>query len=167
MPSHNAAVVIRERIKEKRLFEAQFLFGLLDEDDIPMQERLTLERELDGLLAVVRDLQLQANKYLAEGEPLLAQKMHREMERIAIDVPGLEFGKRHIEEQDIASRAAAPPHVAEKPDQTRGSEDDTKKASDSIGLRQHNCVLPVRQRLVPLKRTYASAPKGKLLLASV
>ena len=62
MPSHNAGVVIRERIKEKRLFEAQFLFGLLDEDDMAAQERLTLERELDGLLAVVRELQLQANK---------------------------------------------------------------------------------------------------------
>lgn len=88
-PSHNAAVVIRERIKERRLFEAQFLFGLLDEDDVSPQERLTLERELDGLLAIVRDLHLQANKYLAEGEPDLARKMHREMERIAIDVPGL------------------------------------------------------------------------------
>lgn len=88
-PSHNAAVVIRERIKERRLFEAQFLFGLLDEDDVSPQERLTLERELDGLLAIVRDLQLQANKYLAEGAPALARKMHREMERIAIDVPGL------------------------------------------------------------------------------
>lgn len=89
MPSHNAAVVIRERIKERRLFEAQFLFGLLDEDDVSPQERLALERELEGLLAIVRDLQLQANKYLAEGEPALARKMHREMERIAIDVPGL------------------------------------------------------------------------------
>ncbi len=82
-------MVIRERIKERRLFEAQFLFGLLDEDDVSPQERLDLERELEGLLAVVRDLQLQANKYLAEGEPALARKMHREMERIAIDVPGL------------------------------------------------------------------------------
>lgn len=100
LPSHNAAIVIRERIKEKRLFEAQFLFGLLDEDDVPAQERLVLERELDGLLAVVHDLQVQANKYIAEGEYVLARKMHREMERIAIDVPGLEYGKRQLEAQD-------------------------------------------------------------------
>ena len=44
----NAAVVIRERIKEKRLFEAQFLFGLLDDDDMPRQDRLALERELEA-----------------------------------------------------------------------------------------------------------------------
>ena len=103
LPSHNAAIVIRERIKEKRLFEAQFLFGLLDEDDVPAQERLVLERELDGLLAVVHDLQVQANKYIAEGEYVLARKMHREMERIAIDVPGLEYGKRQLEAQDQKS----------------------------------------------------------------
>lgn len=110
LPSHNAAIVIRERIKEKRLFEAQFLFGLLDEDDVPAQERLVLERELDGLLAVVHDLQVQANKYIAEGEYVLARKMHREMERIAIDVPGLEYGKRQLEAQD--QKAANPSESA-------------------------------------------------------
>lgn len=113
LPSHNAAVVIRERIKEKRLFEAQFLFGLLDEDDIPVEERQALERELDGLLAVVRDLQLQANKYIAEGEYVLARKMHREMERIAVDVPGLEYGKRQVEAQDQAARKAVADPVPE------------------------------------------------------
>lgn len=109
--SPNAAVVIRERIKQKRLFEAQFLFGLLDEDDISPQEKLVLERELNGLLAVVRDLQIQANKYLAEGEYNLARKMHKEMERIAVDVPGLEDGKRRIG----AAREEAPVPVKEQP----------------------------------------------------
>lgn len=123
--SPNAAVVIRERIKERRLFEAQFLFGLLDEDDISPQERQVLERELNGLLAVVRDLQLQANKYLAEGEYALARKMHREMERIAVDVPGLEIGKRRIEKQGVAPDAPPCDHVekiapvVEKPEASR------------------------------------------------
>lgn len=127
LPSHNAAVVIRERIKEKRLFEAQFLFGLLDEDDIPAEERQALERELDGLLAVVRDLQLQANKYIAEGEYVLARKMHREMERIAVDVPGLEYGKRQVEAQDQAARKAvadpAPVPEVTRPKNEPGPED--------------------------------------------
>ena len=95
---HNAAVVIRERIREKRLFEAQFLFGLLDEEDVGQKEYLSLKRELDGLLSVVRDLQLQANKYIADGEPHLAQKMHLEVQRIAIDVPGLPHIPSKIEE---------------------------------------------------------------------
>ena len=116
----NAAVVIRERIKQKRLFEAQFLFGLLDEDDVSPQEKLVLERELNGLLAVVRDLQIQANKYLADGEYNLARKMHREMERIAVDVPGLEDGKRRAGQSETAAalQETAPPDPAEEPKQT-------------------------------------------------
>ena len=135
LPSHNAAVVIRERIKEKRLFEAQFLFGLLDEDDIPAEERQALERELDGLLAVVRDLQLQANKYIAEGEYVLARKMHREMERIAVDVPGLEYGKRQVEAQDQAARKAVadptPVPEATRPKNEPGPEFQWRLAGDS------------------------------------
>lgn len=137
LPSHNAAIVIRERIKEKRLFEAQFLFGLLDEDDVPAQERLVLERELDGLLAVVHDLQVQANKYIAEGEYVLARKMHREMERIAIDVPGLEYGKRQLEAQD---QKAANPSESAAPQEDSAAEassaqDPPRKAalSDRVG----------------------------------
>ena len=163
MPSHNAAVVIRERIKEKRLFEAQFLFGLLDEDDMPAQERLTLERELDGLLAVVRDLQLQANKYLAEGEHVLARKMHREMERIAIDVPGLEFGKRHIEEQDFAARQAAQLHPVESAPErvTFGGRIERPEPQE---LRQPGFAVQARQWLAAIQGRFASVPKGKLLL---
>ena len=118
--SPNAAVVIRERIKQKRLFEAQFLFGLLDEDDISPQEKLVLERELNGLLAVVRDLQLQANKYLAEGEYNLARKMHKEMERIAVDVPGLEDGKRRVGRVEAAAlQDSVLPDLVEEPKRPR------------------------------------------------
>ncbi len=165
MPSHNAGVVIRERIKEKRLFEAQFLFGLLDEDDMPAQERLNLERELDGLLAVVLDLQLQANKYLAEGQHVLARKMHREMERIAIDVPGLEFGKRHIEEQDVVYIEPVKPHAdagAAQVESFDGEIEDPKPE----GLWWQSLVASVRHWLAATKRRYAFVPKGKLLLAA-
>lgn len=163
VPSLNAAVVIRERIKEKRLFEAQFLFGLLDEDDMPVQERLALERELDGLLAVVRDLQLQTNKYLAEGEHVLARKMHREMERIAIDVPGLEFGRRHLDEQDLTSRESPLLHpvdgmVPSRTFENGGEEPEPKKP------RQPGLVAQARHRITGLQRRYTSVSKGKLLL---
>lgn len=156
LPSHNAAVVIRERIKEKRLFEAQFLFGLLDEDDIPAEERQALERELDGLLAVVRDLQLQANKYIAEGEYVLARKMHREMERIAVDVPGLEYGKRQVEAQDQAARkAVADPTPV--PEATRPVD-----AVESVREQPEGDFAPARTPLFAgLQEKWTAVPKGR------
>ncbi|NQS71760.1 MAG: hypothetical protein HQQ73_06345 [Desulfobulbaceae bacterium] len=167
LTTHNAAVVIRERIKEKRLFEAQFLFGLLDEDDLPPQERQTLEQELEGLLTVVRDLQLQANKYLAEEEYVLARKMHREMERIAIDVPGLENGKRYVEEQ---SQVAGERVLAAKQDlPVQKDEDGVTEALSASDSSQEGRALALR-----LQSWQSTAKKGsgrisigKLLIAVV
>lgn len=161
--SHNAAVVIRERIKEKRLFEAQFLFNLLDEDDMPAQERLTLERELEGLLAVVRDLQLQANKYLAEGEHVLARKMHREMERIAIDVPGLDSGKRYMDEHDTAPQSTVSSTNKEVPDPI-GEEGDKYSGVEGRNKRGNALVQRLQYWQSAARDAYLSAGRGKVLL---
>ncbi len=165
MPAHNAAVVIRERIKERRLFEAQFLFGLLDEDDVSPQERLTLERELEGLLAVVRDLQLQANKYLAEGEPALARKMHREMARIAIDVPGLSS------DRISGDQPAAPPRdtaLAEEREIPVRKKDSKKERRRTRAGRSTTTSLLTQGRLLlsSLQTRSARLSTGKLLLAA-
>ncbi len=164
MPSHNAAVVIRERIKKKRLFEAQFLFGLLDEDDMPALERQELERELDGLLAVVRDLQLQANKYLAEGEHVLARKMHREIERIAIDVPGLEQGKKFVEAQELAGKESAQTlrqeNLAQGVEGSKEEDLQTRRALPGQAF-----AAQWRQWTSSIQTGFSGLSKGKLILA--
>ncbi|NLZ17840.1 MAG: hypothetical protein GX087_08935 [Desulfobulbaceae bacterium] len=163
--SHNAAVVIWERIKEKRLFEAQFLFNLLDEDDMPAQERLTLERELEGLLAVVRDLQLQANKYLAEGEHVLARKMHREMERIAIDVPGLDGGKRYVDEQDTAGLGTTSSTSKEVPEPIKEEGDGESGVEDRDG-REGALAQHLQRWQSAARDACLSIGKGRLLLVA-
>jgi len=164
LTTHNAAVVIRERIKEKRLFEAQFLFGLLDEDDLPPQERQALERELEGSLAVVRDLQLQANKYLAEEAYVLAGKMYREMERVAIDVPGLENGKRYVEEQSQVARETVLAAKHDLPVQKGGDgAAETLSASDS-GQGGSAPVLRLQSWQSAAKKGLGRISTGKLLI---
>jgi len=108
----NPVPLIRFRIKEKRLFEARFLYRQLG-DAIGKKEKAALERELAGLIQQVDTLQQQARKFLAEGRREQAARLYREMEAIAVDVPGLTEDKRALEgaaalAAKIASRAAAP-----------------------------------------------------------
>lgn len=104
--------LIRSRIREKRLFEARFLYRQLD-DAIGEREKAALERELAGLIQQVDTLQQQARNLLAEGQREQATRLYREMEAIAVDVPGLAEEKRALEgaaalAAKIASRAAEP-----------------------------------------------------------
>lgn len=104
--------LIRSRIKEKRLFEARFLYRQLD-DAIGEREKTALEHELAGLLQQVDTLQQQARNLLAEGQREQAARLYREMEAIAVDVPGLAEDKRALAgaaalAAKIASRAVAP-----------------------------------------------------------
>jgi len=104
--------LIRSRIKEKRLFEARFLYRQLG-DAIGEKEKVALERELAGLMQQVGTLQQQARILLAEGQREQAARLYREMEAIAVDVPGLAEDKRALEgaaalAAKIASRAAEP-----------------------------------------------------------
>lgn len=88
--------LIRSRIKEKRLFEARFLYRQLH-DAIGEREKAALERELAGLIQQVDTLQQQARNLLAEGQREQAARLYREMEAIAVDVPGLAEDKRALE----------------------------------------------------------------------
>jgi hypothetical protein len=108
----NPVTLIRSRIKEKRLFEARFLYRQLG-DAIGEREKVALEHELAGLIQQVDNLQQQARILLAEGQREKAARLYREMEAIAVDVPGLMEDKRALEgaaalAAKIASRAVEP-----------------------------------------------------------
>ncbi len=92
----NPVALIRSRIKEKRIFEARFLCRQLG-DTIGEREKIALEGELAGFLSRVDTLQQQARTLLAEGQKDRAFALYREMEAIAIDIPGLAEEKRALE----------------------------------------------------------------------
>ena len=92
----NPVSLIRSRIKEKRIFEARFLCRQLG-DTIGEREKTALEGELAGFLSRVDTLQQQARTLLTEGQKDRAFALYREMEAIAIDVPGLAEEKRALE----------------------------------------------------------------------
>jgi hypothetical protein len=106
----NPVSLIRSRIKEKRLFEARFLFRQLG-DVIGAPEKAAVERELTALLRQVDALQQQARLLLAQGQKEGAEGLFRQIEEIAIDVPGLAEEKRAVEgaEAILARLAAATP----------------------------------------------------------
>jgi len=95
LPVENPSALIRSRIREKRIFEARFLFRQLGAE-IGEMEKSALERELSVSLAQVKKMQQQAREYAAQGQNDLAETLYSEIERIAIDVPGLAEEKKAL-----------------------------------------------------------------------
>jgi|GEM_PF-1781730 len=95
LPVENPSALIRSRIREKRIFEARFLFRQLGAE-IGEREKSALERELSDSLAQVKKMQQQAREYAAQGQNNLAETLYSEIERIAIDVPGLAEEKKAL-----------------------------------------------------------------------
>ncbi len=95
LPVENTSALIRSRIREKRIFEARFLFRQLGAE-IGDKEKTVLERELSGSLEQVKKLQQQAREYLAQGQRNLAATMYLDIEQIAIDMPGLAEEKKAL-----------------------------------------------------------------------
>lgn len=92
----NPALLIRLRIREKRLFEARFLFRQFD-GEIGATERGQLDIELASLLSRVDKLQRQARETVTAGQRDKALELYRAIEEIAIDVPGLAEEKKGLE----------------------------------------------------------------------
>lgn len=95
LPVENPSALIRSRIREKRIFEARFLYRQLGAE-IGAKEKIALERELSGSLEQVKKLQQQAREYTAQGQNSLAVKLYLDIEQIAIDVPGLAEEKKAL-----------------------------------------------------------------------
>ena len=95
LPVENPSALIRSRIREKRIFEARFLYRQLGAE-IGDKEKTALERELSGTLEQVKKLQQQAREYTEQGQNNLAAKLYLEIEQVAIDVPGLAEEKKAL-----------------------------------------------------------------------
>ena len=95
LPVENPSALIRSRIREKRIFEARFLYRQLGAE-IGDKEKTALERELSGSLEQVKKLQQQAREYIAQGQNNLAATLYLDIEQIAIDVPGLAEEKKAL-----------------------------------------------------------------------
>jgi hypothetical protein len=95
LPVENPSALIRARIREKRIFEARFLYRQLG-TEIRDKEKTALEGELSGSLEQVKKLQQQAREYAAQGQNDLAAKLYLDIEQIAIDVPGLAEEKKTL-----------------------------------------------------------------------
>lgn len=92
----NPSALIRSRIREKRIFEARFLCRQLS-TELGGQEKDALTRELAQLQTEVEKLRQRARACVALGEYQQANAMYREIELIAIDVPGLDEEKKALE----------------------------------------------------------------------
>ena len=92
----NPSALIRARIRERRIFEARFLCRQLA-DELGEMERNALEAELARLLGQVERLRQQARAHAEEGRHQQAARAFRDIERIAIDVPGLAAERQALE----------------------------------------------------------------------
>ena len=92
----NPSALIRARIRERRIFEARFLCRQLA-DELGEMERNALEAELARLIGQVERLRQQARSHAEEGRSQQAARTFRDIERIAIDVPGLAAERQTLE----------------------------------------------------------------------
>ena len=92
----NPSALIRARIRERRIFEARFLCRQLA-DELGEMERNALEAELARLIGQVERLRQQARSHAEEGRHQQAARTFRDIERIAIDVPGLAAERQTLE----------------------------------------------------------------------
>jgi len=95
LPVENPSALIRSRIRERRIFEARFLCRQLGAE-IEAREKHQLERELTDVLAQVNTLRQLAGQRIAEGRNDLAGQLYRDIEQLAIDVPGLAEEQRTL-----------------------------------------------------------------------
>lgn len=106
LPVENPASLVRSRIKEKRVFEARFLYRQLAAE-IGDREKSALGQELTGLLAQVEKLEQQARQQLALGRSDLAERLYLDIEQIAIDVPGVSEARKQLQGAGAIIKKAA------------------------------------------------------------
>ncbi len=86
--SDDTLEIIRSRINEKRLFEAQFLWRKLGRE-LTAEDRASLEANLAHGLKQVEQLRKEAQGLVARGAYEPARDLYCRVEAIAIDVPGV------------------------------------------------------------------------------
>jgi hypothetical protein len=86
--TEDPVALIRERIKEKRIFEARFLFRQFS-DEIAAHQKMRLADELAVTLSRAEQMLQRARAHAAGGERSQAEQVYREIEAIVIDMPGV------------------------------------------------------------------------------
>lgn len=87
-PTEDPVALIKARIKEKRIFEARFLFRQFG-DQISVDQKMKLADELAAKLSQAEQLLQRARAHAAGGERSQAEQVYREIEAIVIDMPGV------------------------------------------------------------------------------
>lgn len=87
-PMEDPVALIRERIKEKRIFEARFLFRQFG-DEIATDRKMKLADELAATLSRAEQMLQRARSHAAGGERSQAEQVYREIEAIVVDMPGV------------------------------------------------------------------------------
>ncbi len=88
-------ILVRERLEEKRIFEAGFLLGRLGDDITPLQ-RKQLQQEVAVLTKKAEGLYQQALMCSAKGERETVKKLYQQIEQISIDFHGLAEDKKKL-----------------------------------------------------------------------
>ena len=98
--------LIQARIREKRLYEARFLFRQLG-DEIDASAREALQANLTGLFNQVEQLRGQAREQVSQKNRDEAEKLYAAIERIAIDMPGLTEEKQALTKLEATAVSTA------------------------------------------------------------
>lgn len=87
-PAEDPVALIRARIKEKRVFEARFLFRQFG-DQITADRKMQLADELAATLSRAEQMLQRARAHAAGGERSQAEQVYREIEAMVVDMPGV------------------------------------------------------------------------------
>ena len=98
--------LIQARIREKRLYEARFLFRQLG-DEIDASEREVLQANLTRLFNQVEQLRGQAREQVSQKNRGAAEELYAAIERLAIDMPGLTEEKQALTKLEATAVSTA------------------------------------------------------------
>ena len=108
--------LIRDKITEKRIFEARFLFRQFV-NEIPTGEKMQMAEQLGGVLSRADYLLQRARSYAAGGEREQAARLYREIEELVIDMPGVaEEAKSLADATALMEKIGARPAEPETPE---------------------------------------------------
>ena len=157
--------LIQARIREKRLYEARFLFRQLG-DEIEGAAREQLQTSLTGLFNQIEQLRSQARAHASRKNREQAEDLYAAIERMAIDMPGLADEKQALAKLPYAVSAAKgekpPSYGADK--QPVAVEAESRKRSPIAPLVR---LQPLVARLRQPRRYWRWATLALLLLLIV
>lgn len=141
--TEDPVALIKARIKEKRIFEARFLFRQFG-DEIATDRKMRLADELAATLSRAEQMLQRARAHAAGGERSQAEQVYREIEAIVIDMPGVAEEIKALAGASALITAIKPtaPIVADpepepsSPEVAEGEGAETQSAPPAVGPRK-------------------------------